>query len=164
MQIIELIADIRKEEAESKAESVQFVLTSRRWSDAVEKFANSLVHPTVIISSGVEMLVYSKVVPEVHLVTPDTKDALVQDLLVVKCSKSIVCCSTAEEAERLGSLLASRGLKNVLLATRNDEFLLGLCFHPLLKREIYVNCFYFSRREGEVAGGGSRRLCCPGHD
>lgn len=140
MQVRDLIAEIRKEEAESNA-AVQFVLTSRRWSNALEELIMSITHPEVIMTSGLEILVYSQLAPSIHAATPDTRDALVLDLLRDKHCKSIVCCSTAEEAEHLGSFLTSSGLKNVLLAAKQDESAVIGLFAFLIKALLIFNIY-----------------------
>jgi hypothetical protein len=119
LQVGALIATIKKEAVERNA-NVQYVLTSRRWTNELDKVVKSIIHPEVILQSGLELLPYSQVAPSLHAVTPATRNAFVLELLRGKCCKSMVCCSSAEEAEHLGSFLISFGVTNVLLASKQD--------------------------------------------
>jgi hypothetical protein len=115
----ELIASIKKESAERNVD-FQFVLTSRHWSNGLEEIIKSIVHPEVVVQSGLELLPYSQVAPSLHAVTPATRNAYVLELLRGKRCKSMVCCSSEQEAEQLGSFLVTFGLPNVLLASKQD--------------------------------------------
>jgi hypothetical protein len=119
LQVGALIGSIKKEAAERNA-NVQYVLTSRRWTNELDEVVKSIIHPEVIMQSGLELLPYSEMAPNIHAVTPATRNAFVLELLRGKCCKSMVCCSSAEEAEHLGSFLMSFGVTNVLLASKQD--------------------------------------------
>jgi hypothetical protein len=114
-----LIGSIKKEAAERNA-NVQYVLTSRRWTNELDEVVKSIINPEVIMQSGLELLPYSEMAPNIHAVTPATRNAFVLELLRGKCCKSMVCCSSAEEAEHLGSFLISFGVTNVLVASKQD--------------------------------------------
>jgi hypothetical protein len=121
LKVGRLIADIRKEEVADSNDAMQIVLTSRRWSNEIETFVTSITHPEVIVPCGLELLAYGRMAPGIHPVTPDTRDAYVLELVRGKHCKSMVCCSTVEEAEGLSTFMISFGLTNVLLAVNQEQ-------------------------------------------
>jgi superfamily II DNA/RNA helicase len=119
LQVCKLVADIAMAATSGKA-LVQTVLTSRGWSEDLIQIIRSFTPPGLIVQSGLELLAYCQVAPRLHAVTPASRNAIVLELLRGTISKSVVCCSSAEEAEHLWSFLKSFGVTNVLLASKQD--------------------------------------------